>query len=97
DAPLGPEQARRRSDDLKGLTAVFRQAGPILKARLLWVLGPEMAMRALLDDDPRIREQAVRMLGRDDSRNGHVEYRVQEAQAPPAALKYLCALLPMPN
>ena len=43
-------------------------------------------MDALKDPDPRLREQAVRILGRDDRENGHVEYLNPDAKLPPAAL-----------
>ena len=33
--------------------------------------------------DPRIREQAVRILGRDVSHNGKVEFTKPEADTPP--------------
>ena len=46
-------------------------------------------------DEPRIREQAVRILGRDCRENGHVEYLKPEAKKPPAALKHLEILLAM--
>ena len=52
-------------------------------------------MDALDDKDPRIREQAVRMLGRDDRENGRVEYKNEAARTPPLARKNLKVLLPM--
>ena len=45
--------------------------------------------------DPRIRELAVRMLGRDCRENGQVEYKKPKARKPPAALAHLDALLPL--
>ncbi len=45
--------------------------------------------------DGRLREQAVRMLGRDCRENGHVEYQKPEAKRSPAALKHLDELLAM--
>jgi putative heme-binding domain-containing protein len=45
--------------------------------------------------DPRIREQAVRILGRDCRENGKVEYEKPEARHEPPALKHLDALLAM--
>ena len=55
-------------------------------SRALWVLhavaGDLAALDALKDADPRIREQAVRMLGRDDRENGKVEYKTATRQAP---------------
>ena len=44
---------------------------------------------------PRIREQAVRMLGRDCRENGKVESTKPEARRPSAALAHLDVLLPM--
>ena len=54
-----------------------------------------LSSTALTRDDPRLREQAVRMLGRDCRENGHVEYQKPEAKQPPAALKHLDTLLAM--
>ncbi len=69
----------------------------------LWVWhaieGDPVAMAALIEavnqGDPRIREQAVRILGRDCRENGHVEYQKPEAKLPPAALEHLDILLAM--
>ena len=41
------------------------------------------------DQDPRLREMAVRMLGRDCRENGKVEYSRPEAKQPPAAVLHL--------
>ena len=76
---------------------------PIYRARALWVWqaieGDAIAMAALAgpvnQGDPRIREQAVRMLGRDCRENGHVEYQKPAAKSPPPALKHLDILLAM--
>ena len=54
-----------------------------------------LAEALLKDDDPRLREMAVRMLGRDCRENGHVEYTKPEAKQPPAALAHLEILLAM--
>ena len=43
--------------------------------------GDKAAVDALKDADPRIREQAVRILGRDDRENGQVEYKNADGQA----------------
>ena len=52
-----------------------------------------VALTATVDQaEPRIREQAVRILGRDCRENGHVEYQKPEAKRPPAALKHLDVL-----
>src|SRR5207253_210535 len=61
------------------LVNLFSSGRPHERARALWVLhavaGDRAAVDALKDDDPRIREQGVRMLGRDDRENGRVEYK----------------------
>jgi len=76
---------------------------PIYRARGLWVWhaieGDPVAMAALTaavsQGDPRIREQAVRILGRDCRQNGQVEYQKPEAKQPPPALQHLDILLAM--
>jgi putative membrane-bound dehydrogenase-like protein len=72
------------------------------RARALWVLhaieGDQVAFTASMDaqrGEARIREQAVRILGRDCRENGEVEYIRPEAKQPPAALAHLDALLPL--
>jgi putative membrane-bound dehydrogenase-like protein len=47
------------------------------------------------DGDPRLRELAVRILGRDCRENGVVEHQNPEAKKPPAALDHLDVLLPL--
>ena len=49
----------------------------------------------LADADPRFRELAVRILGRDCRENGHVEFKNAAAQEPAAALAHLDKLLPL--
>src|SRR4029077_8528258 len=51
----------------------------------------------LKDEDPRVREIAVRMLGRDCRENGKVEYSKPEAKQPPAALTNLSTLKRLAN
>ena len=78
---------------------------PIHRARALWVWhaieGDAVATAALTaavnQGDPRIREQAVRILGRDCRENGHVEYQKPEAKQPPAALHISICCLPWPT
>ena len=78
-------------------TLSVRDKDPIYRARALWVWhaidGDSVAMAALLpavnQGEPRIREQAVRILGRDCRENGHVEYQKTDADRLPAALKHL--------
>ncbi|WP_165227512.1 PVC-type heme-binding CxxCH protein [Aquisphaera insulae] len=81
------------------LEELFRDGEPIHRGRALQVLaglkGDAPAVAALKDADPRIRELAVRMLGRDCRENGRVEYANPAAKRPPAALAHLDALLPL--
>ena len=59
------------------------------------IVGDAAAVDALKDRDPRIREQAVRMLGRDVRENGRVEYKDPARQAAAPAAAHLASLLPM--
>jgi len=81
------------------LMKVYTFGDPVFQARALWALseisGDKVAEVALKDPDPRIREQAVRMLGRDVSRNAKVEYTKADAKTELAASKHLKALLPL--
>lgn len=83
----------------QALRSVYERGRPHEKARALWVLGAvegdAAALAALTSNDPRIREQAVRMLGRDDRENGKVEYKDPAARRPPPAAAHLAALLPL--
>ena len=83
-------------DAVAGLVA---RGEPIYRARALWVgsaiLGDPAATAELKNADPRIREQAVRILGRDDSRNGKVEFTKPGAETELLASKNLKVLLPM--
>jgi putative heme-binding domain-containing protein len=73
---------------------------PVHRARALWVWhaieGDPIALFALTEivhrGDMRIREQAVRMLGRDCRENGKVEFTNAEAKPPAPILKHLEAL-----
>src|SRR5439155_5525256 len=88
-----------RHDVVRALGALFTSGQPIERARALWLLdavaGDEAALKALKDNDPRIREQAVRILGRDDRENGQVEYNDPRAKRPAPASKHLAALIPL--
>jgi putative membrane-bound dehydrogenase-like protein len=53
------------------------------------------ALKLLKDVDPRLREMAVRMLGRDCRENGNVEYTKPEAREQPPAIAYIEALKAM--
>jgi len=81
------------------LQTLYEKGEPIHRARALWVLhaiqGDAIAKQALKDQDARIREQAVRILGRDDRENGQVEYKEASAKRPAAALAHLESLLPL--
>jgi putative membrane-bound dehydrogenase-like protein len=72
---------------------------PVERARALWVLfaivGDAAAVDALKNGNPQIREQAVRMLGRDDRENGRVAYNDPGARTQPLAAAHLASLLPM--
>jgi len=71
----------------------------VLAIRLPWVLhamaGDEAIKPALKAKAPQAREQAVRILGRDLSRNGTVALAKGEARAPLRAEANLAALLPL--
>ncbi|RUL88731.1 c-type cytochrome [Tautonia sociabilis] len=82
---------------VEALNALDREGEPIHRARALWVRhaiqGDEPAIAALSDADPRLREQAVRILGRDVSREGTIEFQGDARPRPPSALGHLDALL----
>ena len=104
---VAAQDAARRSLIERGFEArgavaqMFVNGDPIERGRALWVLGAiegdAAAVRALKDGDPRIREQAVRMLGRDLSRIGSVAFTKPEAKKPPKGLLHLNELLPLAN
>jgi putative membrane-bound dehydrogenase-like protein len=71
------------------LVELFRKGEPNIRARALWALQDlypstdikgGLTEEALKDSDPRIREQAVRILGRDVSLDGKVEFTKPGAQ-----------------
>jgi len=89
-----------REGVLAAVTRLFNLGQPIERARALWVLSairPEAAVAALRDGSAPIREQAVRILGRDVSRVGTVVYTKPEARRPFAAQGHLRELLPLAN
>jgi putative membrane-bound dehydrogenase-like protein len=98
---LSAHASRHRAAVEPELVKLFSSSDPIERARALWVLsdvnlaGDKAAIGALNHSDPRIREQAVRMLGRDDRENGVVEYKDPAARKPPAASTHLADLLPL--
>jgi len=81
------------------LVKLFSSGQPHERARALWVLhaivGDQAAVNALEDKEPRIREQAVRILGRDVRENGKVEYQDSSSRQPAPALAHLKVLLPL--
>jgi len=106
---VASQDAARRSLTARGdeaevkaaLSQLFARGDSIERARALWVRhaieGDAAAVSALGDGEPAIREQAVRILGRDLSRVGTVAFTKPEAKRLPAAQKHLKALLPMAN
>lgn len=105
---VAAQDAARRSLIANGTPAawdalanLFKTGEPIHRARALWVLqqlkDPRggLIAEALADNDPRIREQAVRILGRDDRHNGRVEYQKPGTESPAPAESQLARLLPL--
>ena len=95
------ERAKADRDDvLADLGRMFNLGHPIERSRALWVIAairPEAAVEALRDGSATIREQAVRILGRDLSRVGTVVFTNPEARKPFAAQAHLKELLPLAN
>jgi putative membrane-bound dehydrogenase-like protein len=89
----------RGAEAQSAVRALYKTGTPVERARALLTLeamkDSTVAVEALRDSDPRIREMAVRMLGRDCRENGNVEYRKPEAKQPPPALAHLDSLLPL--
>jgi putative membrane-bound dehydrogenase-like protein len=89
----------RGQEAAAAISEVFNSGDPIFEARAFWVLhairGDEFAIAALRDSDARIREQAVRILGRDDRENGHVDESKATVKTTNAAEKNLAVLLPL--
>ena len=76
----------RGADAKADLEKLYKEGRPEFRARALWVLaaigGPAPAVAALKDADPRIREQAVRILGRDC--RGERPRRIHPSRCPQA-------------
>ncbi len=89
------------SESRTAVAALFRHGTPIERGRALWVLsqieGDTAAIRALRDADPQIREQGVRILGRDLSQVGNVVFTKPETRKPARGLLHVNALLPLVN
>jgi putative membrane-bound dehydrogenase-like protein len=99
----------RGEEAVPALRRLVHEGTAVEAARAAWV-GASLPASAMLEPlealmarqpeafrqhDPRLRELAVRMLGRDCRENGRVEYKNPEARRPPAALAHLDALLPL--
>jgi len=98
----------RGDDAADALLALIHDGSPEEAARGVWTASasPSPKLSAIpaeilkhpadfRDGDPRFRELAVRILGRDCRENGTVEYQKPEAEKPPAALAHLDILLPL--
>jgi putative membrane-bound dehydrogenase-like protein len=93
-----------RKDEAKvkaALADLFAHSDPIERARALWVLhaieGDAIAIKTLKDGDPRIREQSVRILGRDLSRVGNVVFTKVDVKKPFKAIAHLNDLIMLCN
>ncbi len=94
-------------DALKGLMELAEPGNKdIDRARAAWTLygiasgagaTDYSSLKLLKDKNPRLREMAVRMLGRDCRENGRVQYTKPEAKQSPAAVIHLDALKAMAN
>ena len=106
---VAAQDAARRSLIARGndpevrvaLGKLFAGSDPIERARALWVRhaieGDAAAEAALQDAEPSIREQAVRILGRDLGKVGSVAFTAPGSKRQPAALAHVRALLPLAN
>jgi putative membrane-bound dehydrogenase-like protein len=98
------ERGRQSHDVAIGAVAVHDR-DPIYRARALWVWhaveGDAVALVAMIDmvnqGDPRIREQAVRILGRDCQEIGHVRKQKSGEREAPPALNHLDVLAALAN
>ena len=101
----GSPQITAGHDALKGLMKLAEPGNKdINRARAAWTLHgiasgagatDHSSLKLLKDEDPRLREMAVRMLGRDCRENGKVQYTKPEAKQPPPAIAHLDALKAM--
>ena len=84
---------------------LFMNGTTVEQARAFWTLqgiDVDQAATTVLTSprtkfEPRLREQAVRILGRDDRENGKVEYRDPKSKPTAPALKHLNILLGSAN
>ncbi len=92
-------------DALKGLMELAKPGNKdIDRARAAWTLygiatgagaTDHSSLKLLKDENPRLREMAVRMLGRDCRENGRVQYTKPDAKQSPPAVAHLDALKAM--
>jgi putative membrane-bound dehydrogenase-like protein len=106
DTPGGPgvvDGGGREVLDSLGKLASSDHKG-FVRARAAWTfhgiatasgIEDALAEAMLKDDDARLRELAVRLLGRDCRENGNVKYNKPEAKQPAAALAHLESLIPL--
>ncbi len=98
----GSPQVTAGHDALEGIMKLMEPGNKdIDRARAAWTLHEiargagatnHAALKLLKDEDPRLREMAVRMLGRDCRENGKVEYTKPEAREQPPAIAHIEAL-----
>ncbi|AMV36276.1 PVC-type heme-binding CxxCH protein [Planctomyces sp. SH-PL62] len=88
------------------VSTLIREGTPEESARAIWTASAIPRLAGIAAEilkrpgdfhggDPRFRELAVRMLGRDCRENGIVEYQNPEARKPAPALAHLDLLLPL--
>jgi putative membrane-bound dehydrogenase-like protein len=101
-ATIDDARGRQILDALGDLASSDHKAH--IRARAIWTyhgitaaagVGDALVEAVLKDDDPRLRELAVRILGRDCRENGKVEYNNPQAKQPPPVLAHQDALLPI--
>ncbi len=101
-----PDQSFRRIQEVMNVLTKLAAPGnrDIDRARAYWTIQAiveqapiknPLSRDLIKSPDGRLREMAVRMLGRDCRENGHVEYQKVEAKHAPAAMKHLDTLLSM--
>src|SRR5262249_5320919 len=91
------QQGKQPEVSIKVGELAVHDPDPIYRARALWVWhaieGDSIALAALTElvnqRDPRIRELAVRILGRDCAENGRVAYPGSTAKSSPPAQRHL--------
>ena len=106
---FGASRQAIEGDDVHGAllqSARDESADPVVRARAAWTLqrigakngsNSTAVFDLLTSKDPNLRELAVRILGRDVSRNGHVGYAKPEARTSLRGEENLQHLLPSAN